>query len=463
MRHGVLRDASMATVTPFAPDAPLRIRRRGAAIALTVLAVVGITCGDTMEAPFGTPDTIPPATTTAAGSTVATTPTTGGVVATTLAGAGGDGGDGGAAPSTTLPGAPLQGLALEVLATGLHQPTVIAAPVGDTRVFAAERFGVIRTIDPESGLSDEPFLDLRDRVGSNGIEQGLLGLAFHPDYASNGRLFVYYVDGSGNRQLSEFAVSDDPGRADHDSERVLFELPQPAGSVDIRHYAGAVQFGPDGMLYVSLGDGADARNQGQNPDTLYAAIVRLDVDSGDPYAIPPDNPFVAGGGAPEVWAYGLRNPWRFAIDHEAELLYVADVGQANWEEVSVVPLAGGGYNFGWPITEGTRCFTDSDCDTTGLTMPVLEYDHSNRSCSITGGSVYRGRAIPEIAGHYFYADWCGLWVRSFRYADGVVSDEQDWSEDLAAAGQVNSFGVDGFGELYIANFEGTIARIVPVR
>jgi hypothetical protein len=312
-------------------------------------------------------------------------------------------------------------------------------------------------------MLDEPFLDLRDRVGSNGIEQGLLGLAFHPEYATNGRLFVYHVDTSGNRQLSEYTVSDDPNRADRDSEKVIFELPQPAASVDIRHYAGAVHFGPDGYLYVSLGDGADGKNQGQDPNTMYASIVRLDVDSGDPYTIPPTNPFVGGGGAAEVWAYGLRNPWRFSIDAAAELLFVADVGQSNWEEVDVVPLGEGGYNFGWPVTEGNHCFSPADCDMTGITLPVFEYDHSNRSCSITGGFVYRGSAIPEVAGHYFYADWCGLWVRSFRYETGAVVDEQDWSDDLVEAGQINSFGVDGFGELYIANFEGTIARIVPVR
>ncbi len=295
------------------------------------------------------------------------------------------------APSTTLPGAPLQGLALELIASDLQQPTGVTAPVGDDRLFVIERVGVVRVIDGAGSLAGDPFLDLRDRVRANGIEQGLLGFAFHPGYAGNGRMFAYYTDSGGRRQLSEFRVSDDdPNRAERDSEKVLFELEQPPDSTDIRHYAGAINFGPDGNLYVSLGDGADARGQGQNPNSFFAAIVRLDVDGGDPYVVPADNPFVAGGGAPEVWAYGLRNPWRFSIDHAERLLYVADVGQSMWEEVNVVPIdGGGGTNFGWITTEGNHCFSPSDCDMTGITLPVLEYSHDD-GCSVTGGFVYRG-------------------------------------------------------------------------
>ena len=431
----------------------------GAAIAWLLL--LG-SCGDAAEAPFGASSS-----TTAGQGGVATTAVTSTVGAATSTTAPDQSGAsdttlGETTPPDTSPPAELQGLDVEVIATGLHQPTVVTAPPGDPRVFAVERSGSIRIVDPDEGLIEESFLNLRDRVGANGIEQGLLGLAFHRDYATNGRLFVYYTDTSGNRQLSEFTVSDDPNRADPDSERVLFELPQPPGSTDIRHYAGAVEFGPDGYLYVSLGDGADSKNQGQNPDTMYASIVRLDVDNGDPYGIPAENPFVTEGGAAEVWAYGLRNPWRFSIDPVERLLYVADVGQSGWEEVDVVSIEEGGYNFGWPLTEGNHCFSPSDCDMTGLTLPVFEYGHDD-GCSITGGFVYRGAAIPELTGHYFYGDWCGLWVRSFRYDGTAVTDQQDWSEDLAAAGQVNSFGTDGAGELYIANFEGTVMRVVPIR
>lgn len=442
-------------------------RRLRSLVLVAVLAMFATACGDAMESPFGMTEEIAAAD---AASTTTVAPDDGSAAAE-----GGDDVDddeatgdsttgGSEAPAdgaTAAPAGSLQGLALEVVATDLQQPTVVTAPAGDDRLFVVERFGVIRVIDAAGERT--AFLDLTDRVLANGIEQGMLGLAFHPDYASNGRFFVYYTDKGGRRQLSEFAVSDDPNRGDPDSEKVLFELEQPENSTDIRHYAGAINFDPDGYLYVSLGDGADARGQGQNPDSMFASIVRLDVDGGDPYAIPADNPFANGGGAAEVWAYGLRNPWRFAIDHEERLLYVADVGQSNWEEVNVVSLdTGGGTNFGWITTEGAHCFSPSDCDMTGITLPVLEYDHED-GCSITGGYVYRGAAIPELNGHYFYADWCGLWVRSFRHENGVAAEQQDWSSDLTDAGQVNTFGLDGNGELYLANFEGMVMRVVPVR
>lgn len=445
---------------------PLRPRTTLLAFTLAV-ALIASGCGDAMESPFGMTEdiaaTIDETTTTTVAGGDDDAAGEDGADAGDEATAGGESGAAAESTSTTAPAATaeLQRLSVEIVASGLQQPTVVTAPSGDDRLFVVERIGVIRLIGADDSVST--FLDLTDRVLANGIEQGLLGLAFHPAYADNGRFFVYFTDKGGRRQLSEFAVSDDPNQGDADSEKVLFELEQPENSTDIRHYAGAINFGPDGYLYVSLGDGADARGQGQNTNTMFASIVRLDVDGGDPYAIPADNPFVDGGGAPEVWAYGLRNPWRFAIDHEESLVYIADVGQSNWEEVNVVPIDGGaGTNFGWITTEGAHCFSPSDCDMTGITLPVLEYDHED-GCSITGGYVYRGAAIPELDGHYFYADWCGLWVRSFRYEDGAVTLEQDWSSDLTEAGQVNTFGLDGSGEMLIANFEGVVMRIVPVR
>ncbi|MCP4224114.1 MAG: PQQ-dependent sugar dehydrogenase, partial [Actinomycetia bacterium] len=205
-------------------------------------------------------------------------------------------------------------------------------------------------------------IDLRDTVLANGIEQGLLGLAFHPDYASNGRFFVYHTNKSANRTLVEYQVSNsDPDRGDPATQKVLVELSQPADSVDIRHYAGMIEFGPDGFLYVSSGDGADSRGQGQNADTLFGAIWRLDVDAEDLYAIPPGNPFVTAGGAPEVWAYGLRNPYRFSIDPVERLIYVGDVGQERWEEIDVGSLDAPGTNFGWADMEGNHCFFDDEC------------------------------------------------------------------------------------------------------
>jgi glucose/arabinose dehydrogenase len=357
------------------------------------------------------------------------------------------------APATTL--APLQGLLLETVVENLVQPLLLLSPPGDPRRFILERTGVISIIDEAGALSTEPFLDLSDRVNSGGIEQGLLGMAFHPEFAVNGRFFVYYYRlGSEQTQLSEFGLTADPGRADPASERPLLTLDKPT----TRHNGGMLLFGPDGYLWMSLGEGGAASVNSQDPNRLLSAILRLDVDNGDPYGIPPDNPYRDGAGAPEVWAKGLRNPWRFTIDDG--LLYIADVGHSDYEEVDVVPISGAPYNFGWLRMEGSHCF-QRGCDpiAENLTLPVLEYTHSD-GCSITGGFVYRGAAIPELAGHYFYADWCGEWVKSFRYSDGEVLDHQTHFEE---AGQINSFGVDSAGELYVMTYEGAVEKIVPIR
>ncbi len=339
-----------------------------------------------------------------------------------------------AATTTTseLP-APLLGLALAPVAAGLHQPTAIATAPGRDALYVAEREGRVAAI---TGGSPATFLDVEDRTHSAGIEQGLLGIAFHPE--DPGRLFVYRTVPGGARRLAEFAGTDP------DTERVLFELAQPGD--EPRHYGGMLLFGPDGRLWVSLGDGAASRH-GQDPASPYGTILRVDVD---------------GSGEPETWAYGLRNPWRFAIDDG--LVYIADVGLERREEINVVPVGEPGHNFGWSIAEGDLCFSEAGCDPAGggLTPPVLTYGH-DEGCSITGGAVYRGSAIPELAGHYFYGDWCGQWIRSFHYTDGAVADEQDWSEDLPEAGQVNAFGVGPDGELYVANFAGEVWRLVPRR
>ncbi|HXV69968.1 MAG TPA: PQQ-dependent sugar dehydrogenase [Acidimicrobiia bacterium] len=383
----------------------------------------------------------------------------------------------GASSSTTSSAdpdlAPLQSVSLDLILDGFQQPTVVTAPSGDDRLFVAERFGAIRVIDATGVKLDAPFLDMTESVSSNGIERGLLGLAFHPDYANNGRFFIYYTDKDGRRQLSEFAVSPtDPNIAFAAGEKVIFEYEQPPNSTDIRHYAGNVAFGPDGFLWVSMGDGADSRAQGQDPNTPYGTIVRIDVDSGDPYSIPPDNPFVDGGGLGDVWAYGLRNPWRFSIDPVDRLIYIADVGHADQEEVNVVSIDEGGYNFGWSNMEGTRCFHEQDCDPANYTSPVLTYLHAAPDddpdavigLSITGGYVYRGSEIPEIAGTYFYSDWVSSWVRGFKFVDGQVTEDRDWTEDLGGeVGQVMTYGLDGHGELYLATYEGGIYKFTAVR
>ncbi len=257
---------------------------------------------------------------------------------------------------------------------GFQQPVVIAAPPGDDRLFVVQRVGVIRILDESRVLLDPPFLDLRDQVISDGIERGMLGLAFHPDYANNGRFFVYYTDKGGRRQLSEFTVSPtDPNIAFAASEKVIFEYDQPEGYTDIRHYAGNTVFGPDGYLWVSMGDGADSRDQGQDPNTPYGTIVRIDVDSGDPYGIPADNPFVDGGGSPTSGhtvcaTHGASRSTRWT-------------GSSTWP-TWVTPTrrrstssrsSQGGYNFGWSDMEGTRCFHLQDCNPDDYTSPVLTY------------------------------------------------------------------------------------------
>jgi glucose/arabinose dehydrogenase len=333
-----------------------------------------------------------------------------------------------------------------------------------------QRHGIIRILDGDRQLLEAPFINLTDRVHAGGIEQGLLGLAFHPDYATNGRFFVYYTSRE-HRQVSEFRVlNTDPNRALGDSEKVILrEVRNPPNASEPRHYGGNLAFGPDGNLWVSIGDGAASRDQGQNPNTIFGTIVRIDVDGGDPYAVPSDNPFVAGGGAPEVWAYGLRNPWRFSIDPVDGLIYIADVGHADQEEVNVVPINEGGYNFGWSDMEGTRCFHRSGCNPDDYTMPVIIYTH-DEGLSISGGYVYRGAEIPELHGTYFYADWVGRWVRSFRYVDGQATEERDWTEELGGdLGYITSFGLDGHGELYFASWsapsssEGRIFKLTAVR
>ncbi len=437
------------------PASTAQARLRALVIALVAIFVIAFFFLRGEGEGAGPTGTEPPV----AGATTTTTPagtgsTTPGGSATTVPGG----------PTTTGSNLPaLQGVSLETLTGDVRQPTAITTPPGDDRLFIVERFGVILMMDANRELQETAFLDLTDRVLAGGIEQGLLGLAFHPDYANNGRFYVYYTDQGGRRQLSEFQVSvSDPNIASPDTERVLIELEQPPDATDIRHYAGNLAFGPDGYLYVSMGDGADSRDQGQDPNTMFGAVSRIDVDGGDPYGIPPENPFVEEGGAGEVWAYGLRNPWRFSIDPVDGLIYIADVGHADQEEINVLPIAEGGFNLGWSDVEGTRCFHVQDCDLANYTSPVITYSHEE-GCSITGGYVYRGAAIPELTGTYFYSDWCSEWIRSFKYVGGQVTEERDWTEDLGTLGQVNTFGVDSAGELYLGTHEGLVARFVADR
>lgn len=336
-------------------------------------------------------------------------------------------------------------LRLQEVASGLSSPVYVASPADDARLFIVEQQGRIRVVE-NGQLLATPFLDISQRVSSGG-ERGMLSMAFHPQYRSNGFFFVYFTGPSGEIRVERFSVSGNANVATPASAKVILTVPHPRSN----HNGGLARFGPDGMLYLGFGDGGGAGDpdaNGQNANTLLGALLRIDVDTGDPYAIPPGNPYAGtGGGRGEIWATGLRNPWRFAFDAPAGNLYVADVGQGRLEEVSVVPATRAGVNYGWNILEGTACYNSASCDRQGLELPALEYDRSGGACAITGGFVYRGAAIPEIAGHYFYSDYCAGFVKSFRYVNGGATDQRTWS--VGNVGNVTSFGEDAAGELYI--------------
>ena len=351
-------------------------------------------------------------------------------------------------------------VALSEVASGLDFPLYLTSPPNDPRLFIVEKGGAIRVVK-DGALLPTPFLDLTGLV-STGSEQGLLGLAFAPDYPASGRFVVHYTDPAGDTRVSSFLVSADPDVADPGTESVVLTADQPFAN----HNGGQILFGPDGYLYVGLGDGGsggDPQNTGQSLADLLGSILRVDLASGGPYTVPADNPFVGTAGArPEIWSYGLRNPWRFSFDRETGDLYVADVGQNQWEEVNHAPAAGGagrGANFGWRRMEGRHCFESDSCDQSGLVLPVLEYDHGS-GCSVTGGYVYRGAAIPALRGHYFYADYCQGWVHSFRLEAGAVADEADWPT-LRPGGSIPSFGEDSAGELYVLASDGRVLKIIP--
>ena len=336
--------------------------------------------------------------------------------------------------------------------------TDLQAPAGDDRLFLVLKDGLIRVILDQAFLP-EPFLDIRGLVRKDASERGMLGLAFHPSYADNGRFFVFYTDLDGHSQVYEYQVkADDPNRADPESARRVITFEQRPTSPT--HKGGQLQFGPGGYLYIAVGDGGasgDPFGHGQNPHTELGTIVRIDVDGGEPYAIPPDNPFAdSKAGLPEVWAYGLRNPWRFSFDDGR--IYIADVGRVTREEVNVADAFERGINYGWSVLEGTHCSDPEVCDPTGLFLPQVEYSHDD-GVSVIGGYVYRGSAIPEMVGRYFYSDFLSDWIRTFVF-DGTVSEHYDWSRAVERPRFVWSFGVDGHGELYVLS-RWDVWKVVP--
>jgi glucose/arabinose dehydrogenase len=342
---------------------------------------------------------------------------------------------------------------LEPLIDGLSAPVYLtAAGDGSRRVFIVEQPGTIRVYQQDM-LQEQPFLDIRAQVRFGG-ERGLLSVAFHPQYAENGRFFVNYTRSTDSATvIAEYRVSDDPDLVDSGSERVLLVIEQPFPN----HNGGQLQFGPDGMLYVGMGDGGssgDPLGHGQNPKTLLGTLLRIDVDGGEPYTIPGDNPFVNRPDAQgEIWAYGLRNPWRFSFDRCDGRLFLADVGQNLWEEVDLIEKGG---NYGWNVMEGAHCFRPAvGCRTEGLEPPIAEYDHS-LGCSITGGYVYRGSRIESLIGRYVFGDFC-----SGRIWTLTQGESGDWmmQELLDTSLSISSFGEDEQGELYVVDLNGAVYRM----
>jgi glucose/arabinose dehydrogenase len=366
-------------------------------------------------------------------------------------------------PTSSIPAG--KGLKLTQVASGLKRPVGVVSPPNDPRLFIVEQGGTVRVLKDGQLLKD-PFLDISKRTSKlfSYSEQGLLDLAFHPDYAKNGRFFVHYTAREDGRTvLAEMLVQKkNPNRAQSTEQR-LFEAAQPFGN----HNGGELTFGPDGMLYLGLGDGGsagDPKGHGQNLGTPLGAILRFQVDKPGIAQPAPGNPFAKKPGArPEIFAYGLRNPWRFSFDSVSGDLIVADVGQNTWEWISRIPKGTSGQNFGWNITEGFSCFQDEGCRKTGIAAPLMAYDHT-AGCSITGGFVYWGRKIPQIQGHYFYSDYCTPWVHSFQLKEGRIAKHQDWSSAFSSGRlkAVSAFGVDSQGELYVVDYRrGNVWRIDP--
>ncbi len=333
-----------------------------------------------------------------------------------------------------------------LIISGLNRPVDLQSAFdGSDRLFIIEKYGVIRIFESDQ-LLDQPFLNINDRVNDDSNEMGLLGFAFHPNYEQNGYFYVNYTGDGGHTRISRFQANG--GVADPASETVLLRINQPYPN----HNGGAVTFGLDGYLYLGLGDGGaggDPHKNGQNTSSLLGKILRIDVNSGDPYSIPSDNPF-----GNEVWAYGLRNPWRISFDQSTGDLWIGDVGQGEWEEIDYLPAGSpGGVNFGWSIMEGTHGYDGEPQP--GLLLPVAEYSHGEGGCSVTGGYVYRG-AMPEWNGIYLYADYCT------GYIWGMILSNGGWqSSRLFEAGvQITSFGQDESGEVYLITDGGEVYKLV---
>ena len=367
------------------------------------------------------------------------------------------------------------GLGTVQVASGFSRPLYLVSPPGDLeRMFVVEQRGKIKIIKNGTTLAT-PFLDVGNGglglLGSAGNEQGLLGLAFHPDYASNGRFFINYTDSGDDTVVAEYTVSANPDIASTTSTTIIGPIFQPQSN----HNGGCLQFSPaDGMLYIGMGDGGGSNDSGpghapggnaQSPSTLLGKMLRLDVDIPFPH-IPASNPFIGQPELDPIWATGVRNPWRFSFDDNGDM-YMADVGQFAIEEVNFEPAGMGARNYGWRCMEGLSCTGLSGCTCNGpeLTLPVRDYGHNGGNCSVTGGFVYRGCAIPDLAGTYFFADYCSGRIWSFEISGGAAVNFTNRTTELAPAvgaiNQITSFGTDALGEIYILDQGGEIYKIVP--
>ncbi len=337
---------------------------------------------------------------------------------------------------------------------GLTHPTYLTH-AGDDRLFVVEQPGRIRIIQ-NGQLLDRPFLDITSKVTSQGTEQGLFSVAFHPAYKTNGQFFVDYTRiGDGATVIERYTVSKlDPNQADALSAQEILVIAQP----EPNHNGGQLQFGPDGYLYIGMGDGGGqgdphgGQGNGQNLKVLLGKLLRIDVTNQNTYAVPADNPF-----GDEIWAYGLRNPWRFSFDRATGDLYIADVGQDTYEEVDFQPAAShGGENYGWRIMEGRHCYSPvAGCKQTGLTLPVAEYTHDEGGCAITGGYVYRGQQSPALQGQYFFADYCTGYIWSLQHA----GDQWQMDKRLNSDMRISSFGEDVNGEVYVIDHDGGVYHL----
>lgn len=331
-----------------------------------------------------------------------------------------------------------QEFTLELFVEGLSTPVELTH-AGDERLFVVEKGGSIKIVNPDGSVNPTPFLNISSLV-SNGSEQGLLGLAFPPDYQTTGRFYVNYTNTSGNTVIARYTVSEDPNIANPDGT-ILLTINQPYSN----HNGGSLHFGPDGYLWISTGDGGsggDPQGNGQNTNTLLGKMLRIDV-SGDSYSIPPDNPFVGSDGRDEIWAYGLRNAWKFSFDRETNEVWIADVGQNQIEEINKRPANQAGLNYGWRCYEGNNSYNTSGCAAPEtMEFPIATYNHSSGRCSITGGYVYRGTQYPNLIGKYFFADYCSGEI-------GWV-DENGTLEFLTDTNYfIYSFGEDLNGQLYV--------------